>query len=261
MMKLALAALILAMSYIGAAAADEQLLRLPTRPGVQQPFWLLTPPSAPVASLILFAGGKGVLNSATRPELRSLNFLVRTRDQFAAQGFLVAVVDAPSDHPEGLDSFRTTPEHAQDIAAVIAELKRRAPVPVWLVSTSMGTFSAANAAARLKPGQGGPDGLVLTSTILAGNRRVQPVTALVDLAAIVIPTFVVHNREDACPLCPVSLAEPLLGRLEHAPRKQLLLVTGGDPPRSDPCEAQSRHGYLGIESEVVTGISRFIKGG
>jgi hypothetical protein len=35
---------------------------------------------------------------------------------------------------------------------------------VWLVGTSMGTVSATSAAARLA-GAGGPDGLVLTSTV------------------------------------------------------------------------------------------------
>jgi hypothetical protein len=51
-------------------------------------------------------------------------------------------------------------------AAVIAWLKQQAPVPVWLVGTSRGTQSAAYIATEATPAQGGPDGIVLTSTIL-----------------------------------------------------------------------------------------------
>lgn len=50
-------------------------------------------------------------------------------------------------------------------------------------------------------------------------------------------------------------------RFSHAPRKELIAVSGGDPPRSDPCEAFSRHGYIGIEDQVVDSIARWIKGG
>src|SRR6516165_8753434 len=99
--------------------AAEELVNLATRPGVTQSVWVMTPPSAPVASVILFAGGSGVLGSGRQTVLHSNNFLIRSREKFAAAGFLVASVDAPSDHPEGLDAFRSSAEHAADIAAVI----------------------------------------------------------------------------------------------------------------------------------------------
>jgi hypothetical protein len=40
---------------------------------------------------------------------------------------------------------------------------------------------------------------------------------------------------------------------------RLIAVQGGDPPLSEPCEALSRHGYLGIEREVVGAIADWIK--
>jgi alpha-beta hydrolase superfamily lysophospholipase len=165
----------------------------------------------------------------------------------------------PSDHLEGLEGFRTTAEHAQDIAAVIAYLRQKAPVPVWLIGTSMGTFSGASVAARLK--SGGPDGLVLTSSIVGQNRRFAPVDAVVDVDQIAIPTLVVHNKEDACALCSFSLVPSFVERFKRAPRKALIAVSGGSPPVSEPCEALSRHGYIGIEDEVVGDIARWIKGG
>jgi alpha/beta superfamily hydrolase len=261
-MRLRLIAAILALLLPGLsppASAGEDLIQLPTRPGVTQPFWVMTPPGKPVAAVILFTGGPGILGSARQPGLRGKNFLIRSRDKFAEAGFLVASVDVPSDHQEGLDNFRHTAEHAQDIAAVIAYLRQKAPVKVWLIGTSMGTISAANVAARLK--SGGADGLVLTSSIVGQNRRYAPVNALVDVDQIAIPTLVVHNKEDGCPLCAFSIVPSFLERFTRAPRKELIAVSGGDPPQSDPCEALSRHGYLGIESEVVGDIARWIKGG
>jgi dienelactone hydrolase len=241
------------------ARADEALIRLPTRPGVTQPFWLMRPPGKPVASVILFAGGNGLLGSAQGAALNNRNFLIRSRGKFAAAGFLVASVDAPSDHSGGIDSFRSSAEHAQDIAAVIAYLRQQAAAPVWLIGTSMGTISAANVAARLKTG--GADGLVLTSSIVAASRRVAPISAVVAVDEITVPTLFVHHREDACFLCPFDEVPSLMDRFTRAPRKALIAVSGGSEPQSDPCEALSRHGYIGIEDEVVGDIARWIKQG
>lgn len=251
------AALVVVALGVLPARADEQLVRLPTRPGVTQPFWVLTPPGTPVASVILFTGGNGLLGSAHRSVLNGKNFLIRSRGAFAAAGFLVASVDAPSDHPDGLEGFRASAEHAQDIAAVIAYLRHKAPVPVWLIGTSMGTISAANAAARLQ--SGGANGLVLTSSILVASRYAAPVAESVDVGAIAVPTLFVHNKEDACPLCPFGAIQSLTDRFTRAPRKELIAVSGGSPPQSVPCQALSRHGYFGIESEVVGDIVRWIK--
>jgi hypothetical protein len=243
----------------GAARADEELVKLPTRPGVTQPFWVMTPPGSPVASVILFTGGPGLLFSQRQPVLRGKNFLIRSRDKFAAAGFLVASVDGPSDHLEGLDeSFRTSAEHASDIAAVIAYLRQKAAVPVWLIGTSRGTTSVANVAARLK--SGGPDGLVLTSSIVAPTRILAPIQSSVDVGTIAVPTLFVHNRDDACMACPFSAVPALMARFTRAPRKELIAVSGGSTPLSDPCEALSRHGYIGIEDEVVGKIAAWIKG-
>jgi hypothetical protein len=243
----------------GAARADEELIKLPTRPGVTQPFWVTTPPGPPVASVILFTGGPGLLFSDRQPVLRSKNFLIRSRDKFAAAGFLVVSVDGPSDHPEGLDEvFRGSGEHARDIAAVIAYVRQKAAVPVWLIGTSRGTTSAANVAARLK--SGGPDGLVMTSSIVAPTRVLAPVQATVDVGSIGVPVLFVHNKDDACMACPFSAVPALMAQFTHAPRKELIAVSGGSTPLSDPCEALSRHGYIGIEDEVVGKIAAWIKG-
>lgn len=178
----------------GRAADDTRTI--PTRPGVTQAFLLVKPSGPPVASVILFAGGNGLLALGSGRLGLAGNFLVRNRARFAGLGLLVAVVDAPSDHPTGLDGFRTSAAHAEDIRAVIAALKQEAPVPVWLVGTSMGTVSAANGAARLTTGA--PDGLVLTSTVTrVGRQRIETVGD-VRLDAVRVPTLIVHHKNDAC---------------------------------------------------------------
>ncbi|HZB93516.1 MAG TPA: hypothetical protein VE397_18860, partial [Stellaceae bacterium] len=121
-----------------------------------------------------------------------------------------------------------------------------------------GTISAANAAARLKTG--GADGLVLTSSIVAANRRTGAIDDRVDVGAIALPTLFVHNKEDACPLCPFSAVPAMMARFTAAPRKALIAVSGGSPPQSDPCQPLARHGYFGIEDEVVADIVHWIKG-
>ena len=239
----------------GRAADDTRTI--PTRPGVTQAFLLVKPSGPPVASVILFAGGNGLLALGSGRLGLAGNFLVRNRARFAGLGLLVAVVDAPSDHPTGLDGFRTSAEHAEDIRAVIAALKQEAPVPVWLVGTSMGTVSAANGAARLTTGA--PDGLVLTSTVTrVGRQRIETVGD-VRLDAVRVPTLIVHHKNDACRATPYADTPALLRDFKQVPRRELLAFDGGDPPQSAPCEARAAHGFLGLDADVVAAIATWIK--
>ncbi len=247
---------------LAVASAGEEGLLLPTRPGVTMPVLFVTPERTPIASVILFPGGDGRHGIGQRGPGWGLkgNFLIRSRAIFAEHGFLAAVVDAPSDHPDGIWRARSTEAHAKDSAALIAELRRRAPGPVWLVGTSMGTISAANAAARL--GTGGPagaDGLVLTSTVTREHWLLRVSLKDVALAEIRMPTLFVHHKQDGCNLTRFGDLPSLMQGFTQAPRVELLAFEGGDAPQSAPCEALSAHGYLGIEREVAGAIARWIK--
>jgi predicted alpha/beta-hydrolase family hydrolase len=239
----------------GHAADDTRTI--PTRPGVTQAFLLVRPDGAPTASVVLFAGGNGLLELGSGKLGLAGNFLVRNRGRFAGQGLLVAVVDTPSDHPSGLDGFRTSAAHAEDVRAVIAALRQEAAVPVWLIGTSMGTVSAANGAARLTAG--GPDGLVLTSTVTRVGRERPESVGDVRLDEIRVPALVVHHKNDACKSTPYADTPFLLRDLKHAPKRELLAFDGGDSPQSGPCEARAAHGYIGLDAEVVTAIVTWIK--
>ncbi len=260
MKRIVLLAFVLLIASV-AKPADGQVAQrvvdVPTRPGVTQRFVLLTP-REPKAAVVLFAGGHGGLQISDdgRFTWGEGNFLVRARQLFAERDLMVAVVDAPSDRqsPPYLGGFRQTQHHVADIKAVIAWLRKPAPVPVWLVGTSRGTQSAAFVATRLT-GPDGPDGLVLTSTILKENRG-RPVPDM-ELGTLKIPVLVVHHEQDGCSLCPYSEIPRLMDKLAPVPRKELLTFKGG-ANRGDPCEAFAYHGYNGLEREVVAQISGWI---
>lgn len=239
------------------AQTHQQVVDIPTRPGVTQRMIVLSPPE-PKAAVVLLAGGHGGLQVFANGSMRwgEGNFLVRTRQLFADQGLLVAVIDAPSDRQAApyLQGFRQTREHAEDLKAVIAWLRENAKAPVWLIGTSRGTQSAAYLATELS-GAGGPDGLVLTSTILADSRsRAVPAMPLGDIR---VPVLVVHHEQDGCALCSFADIPALMTKLASAPRSQLLAFTGGES-RGDPCEAFAYHGFNGIEAEVVRRTAAWI---
>jgi alpha/beta superfamily hydrolase len=255
-----LAASLLALGLASQAALAQsapKAVDIPTRPGVTQRFVYIAPPN-PKAAVILMTGGNGGLQiGADGSFKRGGNFLVRTRQLFADAGLAVAVVDAPSDRQSApfLSGHRQTPEHATDIAAVIAWLKQQAPVPVWLAGTSRGSQSAGYVATELSPARGGPDGLILTSTILNDNNsRAVPQMPMETLR---IPVLVVHHELDGCRVCRFSDMPPLMEKLAKTPRAELITITGGQSV-GDPCEAMAYHGFNGREADVVSKISSWV---
>lgn len=241
----------------GAFAETTTVLDVPTRPDVTQRLLLITP-DQPRATLVLFTGGNGALKIAADGKLGagSGNFLIRTRQQWADKGFVVALVDAPSDRQNEpyLSGVRQTPEHLADIKAVIAALRQRIALPVWLVGTSRGTQSVAFVASALS-GADAPDGVVLTSSILTDpkSRSVPDMP----LERIAVPVLVVHHQQDACKVCKPEALPGLMSKLTHSPRRELLQFEGGID-KGDPCEAFAYHGYNGIESRVVDRITNWI---
>jgi pimeloyl-ACP methyl ester carboxylesterase len=238
-----------------AFAAQVSVKDIPTRPGVTQRV-LLIKPEQPVASVILFAGGNGLIQIEPDGRIgRGGNFLVRTRELFARQDLAVAVVDAPSDRVDGpgLEHFRQTEDHAMDIGHVIAFLRKDVNAPLWLVGTSRGTVSVANAAIHLAGKE--LNGIVLTSTVVGNDRERVP---SMNIGAIKVPTLVVHHQDDQCRICLFSDVKSLMDGLKST-RSELVAFTGGGPARGKPCEARHYHGFIGIEEDVVKRIADWIK--
>ena len=235
-----------------------RVVDVPSRPGVTQRLLVIAPQNPRVA-VVLFAGGHGGLQLASDGAFGwgKGNFLIRSRDLFVAQGLIVAIVDAPSDRQQSpfLGGFRQTREHTSDVKAVMTWLRQEARVPVWLVGTSRGTQSAAFIATQLRPDEGGPDGLVLTSSVLRDPRG-RPVQDM-PLDRITVPVLVIHHKQDGRSGTAFADVPRLMSRLTSTPRKELMAFEGG-VDRGDPCEAFAYHGYNGLEREVVAKIADWI---
>ncbi len=257
MMKTCRWLLLMLITASAAWAQSPQVVDVPSRPGVTQRILVITP-DKPKAAVILFAGGDGGIQIQPDGSIkRGGNFLVRSRQLFADQGLTTVVIDAPSDKqsPPFLSGYRQTDDHVADVKAVIAWLRQQSKIPVWLIGTSRGTQSVAYAATQLSRDEGGPDGIVLTATVLNDLRsRAVPEMAL---ERIRIPVLVAHHREDSCRVCLYSDVPRLMKRLTTPPRKELITFDGGISV-GDPCEARAYHGFNGIEREVVGRIAAWI---
>jgi hypothetical protein len=249
------AALALAAPAIHAQKMD--VTDLPTRSAVTERL-LAIAPADPKAVVFLLAGGPGRVRITNDGQTKNENFLVRSRQLFVATQLVTVVVDVPTDQPEGMTvAFRESSEHVADLIGAIAWARARWPGrPVWLVGTSRGTQSAAAAAVALANDTRGPDGIVLTSSILARSPR-DPGTPVQErpLDKLKIPVLVVHHQDDPCPIC----APRLLSEVKLPPGGRIVMETGGTST-GDPCQSFSHHGYNGIEGAVVADIAAFITG-
>ena len=233
------------------------------------------PPSASGrVALVLLPGGGGHVNLDDHGCARALkgNSLVRSLSHFRDLGLVTALVDAPSDHPgeDGLAGFRVSAAHADDLGRIIRDVRARANAAVWIVGTSRGSISAANAASRLT-GPLAPDGVVLTSALMSGGKGGQRpwVTQTVfdlRLEDIRVPVLVVGHAADTCLRSPATLMPNVTARTNGA-REQVVTVTGGpgraagSQPSVEACEGRSPHGFIEQEAAVAAGIARFIREG
>src|SRR5262249_5807056 len=105
---------------------------------------------------------------------------------------------------------------------------------------------------------GGPDGVVLTSSLFRAGRIGDSVyDAATD--RVRVPLLMVHNRSDRCLSTPYADAEGFLARFQRTPVKELITFEGGGPVKGDYCDAFDYHGYPGLERQVVDAIGTWIK--
>lgn len=236
------------------SSAEDRLVFADTRPGVRVGYWLMVRPGA-TATVMLLPGGEGGIGSVKGQEPRSKNFLVRTRDMFAAAGFNVAVIGKPSDKEDMDLAFRASKEHVEDLRVIAESLRTTLGKPVWLVGTSRGSVSAAAAGAALDP----PTiaGIVMTSSVTYS--RAGPAVPTLALMDVRVPALVMHHKRDACRDCDPREAHLITERLTGAPVKKLLLVDGGGDPSGPVCEPMHYHGYIGMEAEAVKMITDWVR--
>jgi pimeloyl-ACP methyl ester carboxylesterase len=245
--------------YSNLSLASPEYISINSRKNIQQPF-LLYPVDAPIATVILFAGGDGYLNMGEDGSINRLrnNFLLRSVPLFLESNLRVVVFEVPS-HKANKDGllygYRGSKKHAKDVGVIIEHLKEKYDEPIWLVGTSRGTSSATNAAIRL---DSLIDGLILTAPMTKENKKGTYVTAM-KLKSIKIPVFIAAHKEDGCWVTPPSGIKRIERKLKNAVIVETHLfdqAIAGSLGRE--CGGLSAHGFLGIESSVIKEITRFI---
>jgi pimeloyl-ACP methyl ester carboxylesterase len=266
-----LAALLFA-SPVAAQTRCGEIVTIDPSAGGKFVLSIAEPDAKPKVVLILLPGGNGLVDLDDDGCARALkgNSLIRAIPEFNKGGAVTAVADAPAEWRgrDGLAAFRAEPAHAQALGVAVADLRKRFGVPVWLVGTSRGAISAANAASRLD-GDARPDGVVLTSPVSAGARANQPWVLhdvfMFPLERISIPLLVLGHAKDMCLRSPPANVPRIAEKASAAPRKQAAIMEGGPGSNAKPgdlaaCEGRQPHGFLDQESDMAAGILRFVAG-
>lgn len=226
-----------------------------TRPGVTVPV-LMIKPEKPVATILLFPGGAGRVTFQPDGSTGYRGFPLRKPELFTQLDFVTAVINAASDIP-ATHFFRNTATHAEDIRHVVAFLRKQSDLPLWLVGHSAGSTSVAHAAITLK--DEGIAGIVLISSENGKPDRRSGYLDPLRIEQITLPTLVVHHEQDECEYTLFANAQRLIGRLKKSAKSELIALRGGGPVSGDACGSLHYHGFPGLEQEVASRISDWIR--
>lgn len=203
---------------LGAAAQAQQRVQI----GDKEAF-LHVPPN-PRASAVLVPGKGNIIPSDP---------LLRNQAALNARG--IATLTVPHDTRLGL----------------AIEYMRKVKAPVALVGVSAGVSYAARGVGRGAK----PDTLVLISGSLMPPGKLPPAQELLKTPAVLPPTLVMANRNDACEFTPATAVEPFVAWSQGRATMQWI---GGSGSGRDPCGPNSAHGFMGADAEVVDAIVQFI---
>lgn len=259
MVRAALLTLLLVVTALPAWAA-ESVLTLTPRPGATLRV-LVDRPAAPVGSVVLMAGGDGVLDLDAQGNIGSSlrgNHLVRTRANYVKAGYAVFVPDIASDQ-RGTRGYRFGTDYANDVAAVIAEARKIA-APVAIVGTSRGALSVAAVFTRQSAVR--PDAAVISSGVLLGNEGgAGSASTMGEVSRINVPVLLLRHRLDACRVTPPADADRFKALLTGAPKVDIVTLDGGGPrgTTSEPCGAMHYHGFYGIDDQAVAATVQWLR--
>ena len=242
--------------FANGASFEWEDVYLPTRTNVTQRLLLAKATNMGDKAVVLFKGAEGTPITCKKEEGLKLNnnFLVRSSALFAEAGFMTAIVDAPSDKGYGMENrFRKSEAHQKDIAKVVDFLVEEGAREVFLVGTSRGTLSAAYLATVMT--HANVQGYVLTASL----DSIKPYAESIEH-----PVYMLHNSDDGCSVTTYNGAlDTFYGVLEKKnPRNYFRDLSDGDPPiDTNPCQARTAHGFLGLERDAVAGIVDWMNGG
>lgn len=192
---------------------------------------LVVAPANPTAILVSLPGNNGFLDiqpdgTMQGGQTANCNPIGRNRATFAARGYMVVMVDLPTDK---------VPYHFDDVSAVIRYARSLASVPVYLVGGSNSTQAAWDIASGLPASF--PLGVVFFSPAIIETPNSATYTR---------PTLVVAHSGDVD-----QYASYLYPSLSHAPVDALALSGGS----SGGCHY---HLFQGLDSQFVAGVGAFV---
>lgn len=204
------------------------------------------------AGVVLFLGGTSVLSFGANDKLdRSFNFTSRSREYYWSLGYATFLVDAPSDRLDkaGLTpKFRSSPEFATDLRAVIGLISTKFKKPLHAVGHSNGAIAVAALASM-------PE-LPIMSYSLVGPAHTQiPGLELVAKAKYAKPVFIIENTKDECIVSSAGSIDGLSKQIV-APRVTVSWIEGGKPPISGPCGPFAFHSFFGVEQVAIEAITK-----
>lgn len=233
------------------AQSVEKMISVESRESVKISYWWMPNQNAKATVLILSGGEGGMGYKDGQP--RNGNFLIRSRDLFYRNDLNVAILGNPTDKPRLDHQWRVSTQHAQDVLAVIDSVKSKSNVPLWLVGTSNGTISATALGIAL---QEKVQGIVLTASVLSW--KIPQAVPRQDVGKISVPVLFYHHKDDSCAGTLAYELPRAVDRFINVSQKKMLIVTGGENPKGDPCEAFHWHGFVGMETQAIDEISSWI---
>jgi alpha-beta hydrolase superfamily lysophospholipase len=237
-----------------AAGADTAPVVTIAIDGAPQNILFVTPPTPPVAAVVMFPGGDGRIGVLPNGAIaKPGNFLIRTQPRWLAHGFLYVAVDG-ADGRAGGRGDRIGPANQRAIAEIVRLVRLRTKAPIWLLGTSAGAPAALAGAASLPPGT--IKGVAISSPVSIPSDH--DTVFEVPLASVKVPVLIQIHQNDGCKVSPPYNAARIKAALTASAAVEVQTFSGGDAPRSGPCEAFAQHGIVGIEVQVVDAAANWI---
>ena len=204
------------------------------------------------ANVIALVGGKGLRNGKGK----SKNFLVRNKNIFASNRINYYIFPNWSENELATYPLRITKIRTQRILNLVNYLKKQNDLPTYILGFSRGSVDAGSFAIR---NPNSIKGIVLASGIYKNKSKKASNYSMEKIIGkeIKTHTLVVHHKKDTCVATPFKYAEKFFSKLK-APKKKQLFYTSGNPT-GEPCGPNHFHGFEGIEKDVASDISDWIK--
>ena len=227
----------------------------------------------PKTALLFFVGWPGLLWIPENLDTQRFLTLVRKSgfyamdniDFFPSKGITFVVVDCPTDQwgtsqrsPDPFscsDSYRSSEQHASDIALLIKNLKDTQGIEkIYIMGHSYGSMSSRWLSIRL--GDQIQGSIHSASISRAGGGRFTDYGSTVpqiDMTQASAPWVFLHNKDDQCQNTTYSAAKASAGT-------KIISVRGG-APSGDPCGKGHYHSYQGRELDALNAVANWIQTG